>query len=64
MPISVIIFVVIGVIAVIVGGFALVTIAQRRAVLARAGAMDEAAPSIALRPMKDRQQGRFREWLL
>jgi tight adherence protein C len=63
MPISVIIFVVIGVIAVIVGGFALVTIAQRRAVLARAGAMDE-APSIALRPMKDRQQGRFREWLL
>lgn len=64
MPISVILFVFIGVIAVVVGGFALVTLAQRRAVLARAGALDENAPSIALRPVKDKAQGRLREWLL
>ena len=64
MPISVIIFVIIGVAAVIVGGFALVTLAQRRAVLARAGAVDEGAPAIALRPVRDKQQNRLRAWLL
>ena len=65
MPISVILFLVLGVVAVIVAGFALLTIAQRRAVLARAGAMDDGpAPAIALRPIKDRNQGRIRTWLL
>jgi len=65
MPISVILFLVLGVVAVIVAGFALLTIAQRRAVLARAGAMDDGpAPAIALRPIKDRSQGRLRTWLL
>ena len=64
MPISVIIFVIIGIAAVIVGGFALVTLAQRRAVMARAGAMDEDAPAIALRPVRAKQQSRLREWVL
>jgi tight adherence protein C len=64
MPISVIIFVIIGIAAVVVGGFALVTLAQRRAVMARAGAMDEDAPAIALRPVRAKQQSRLREWVL
>ena len=63
MPITIIFFVVLGVIAVVVGGFALITMAQRRQVLARAGAVDE-APAIALRPIKDQRQGRLRQWLL
>src|SRR5215207_6885752 len=65
MPLSVILFLMLGIVAVIVGGFALLLIAQRRAVLARAGAMDEGGPpAIALRPIKDRSQGRLRQWLL
>lgn len=65
MPIAVIFFIVLGVIAVLVGGFALISLAQRREVLARAGAFDEAGtPAIALRPIKEKKQGRFREWLL
>ena len=65
MPIAVILFIVLGVIAVVVGGVALISIAQRREVLARAGAFDDAGvPTIALRPIKERKQGRFREWLL
>jgi tight adherence protein C len=64
MPISVIIFVIIGIAAVVVGGFALVTLAQRRAVMARAGAMDDDAPAIALRPVRAKQQSRLREWVL
>src|SRR5215207_7153432 len=65
MPTAVILFIILGVVAVIVAGFALLSLAQRRAVLARAGAMDDGpAPAIALRPIKDRSQGRIREWLL
>jgi tight adherence protein C len=65
MPISVLLFIALGVIAVIVGGLALISLAQRRDVLARAGAFDDTgAPAIALRPIKQKRQGRFREWLL
>jgi len=65
MPLSVIFFIVLGVVAVIVGGFALISLAQRREVLARAGAFDDSGPpAIALRPIKEKQQGRFRQWLL
>jgi tight adherence protein C len=66
MPIAVILFIVLGVIAVVVGGVALISIAQRREVLARAGAFDDAGvPTIALRPVKERKQGgRIRQWLL
>jgi tight adherence protein C len=64
MPISVLLFIVVGVIAVIVGGVALISMAQRREVLARAGALDDASPAIALRPIKEQRQGRLREWLL
>ena len=65
MPIAVILFIALGVVAVIVGGVALISMAQRREVLARAGAFDDAGtPTIALRPIKERKQGRFREWLL
>ena len=65
MPFAVIFFIVLGVIAVIVGGFALISLAQRREVLARAGAYDDSGtPAIALRPIKEKRQGRFREWLL
>ena len=65
MPLSVILFIALGVIAVLVGGFALISLAQRRDVLARAGAFDDAGtPAIALRPIKEKSQGRVREWLL
>ena len=65
MPISVILFIALGVIAVVVGGFALISLAQRREVLARAGAFDDSGtPAIALRPIKEKKQGRLREWLL
>ena len=65
MPIAVFLFIAVGVIAIIVGGVALVSLAQRREVLARAGAIDDAGlPTIALRPIKERKQGRLREWLL
>jgi tight adherence protein C len=64
MPISALLYLVVVVIAVIVGGFALVSMVQRREVLARAGAMDEEAPAIALRPIREKRQGRLREWLL
>ena len=66
MPISVIILLALIVIAVFVGGTALVGMAQRREVLARAGVADEgqAPVAIALRPIKERSQSRVREWLL
>jgi len=64
MPISAMLYLAVVVIAVIVGGFALVSMVQRREVLARAGAMDEEAPAIALRPIREKRQGRLREWLL
>ena len=52
MPISAMLYLAVVVIAVIVGGFALVSMVQRREVLARAGAMDEEAPAIALRSFR------------
>jgi tight adherence protein C len=65
MPISLVLFIAVGVIAIIVGGAALVSLAQRREVLARAGVMDDAGiPAIPLRPIKERKQGQLREWLL
>lgn len=65
MPVSVILFIALGVVAVLVAGYALISIAQRREVLARAGVIDgiDVAP-IALRPIKETTQNRFREWLL
>ena len=65
MPVSVILFIALGVVAVLVAGYALISIAQRREVLARAGVIDgiDVAP-IALRPIKEKTQNRFREWLL
>jgi tight adherence protein C len=65
MPIAVFLFIAVGVIAIIAGGVALVSLAQRREVLARAGAIDDAGvPAIALRPVKEKKSGRLREWLL
>jgi tight adherence protein C len=66
MPISLILLIALLAFAVIVGGTALVAIAQRRDVLARAGGLDEAAApaAIALRPAKEKAQGKFRQWLL
>jgi tight adherence protein C len=66
MPISLILLIALVVIAVLVGGFALISMAQRREVLARAGGLDDAdAPvAIALRPAKEKTQGRFTKWLL
>ena len=66
MPLSVLLLIAVGVVAVIVGGYALVSLAQRRDVLARAGAVEDGdAPAVALRPVKASPQGgRLREWLL
>jgi tight adherence protein C len=66
MPISLILLLGLVVLAVIVGGAALVAMAQRRSVLARAGGADEddAPVAVALRPIKERSQSRLREWLL
>lgn len=65
MPISLILLIALVVAAILVGGFALISLAQRREVLARAGALvDGDTPTIALRPMKEQRQGRLREWLL
>ena len=66
MPLAVILLIALGVAAILVGGYALVSMAQRRQVLARAGAIDDPAeaPAIALRPVKEQRQGRIREWLL
>ena len=65
MPVSLILFIALGVAAVLVAGYALISLAQRREVLARAGAIDDAdAPAIALRPIREKRQNRIREWLL
>ena len=66
MPISLILLIALVVLAVVVGGTALVSMAQRRSVLARAGGADDAdAPTaIALRPLKEKSRNKLREWLL
>ena len=66
MPLILVFLIGLVVFAVIIGGAALVALAQRRDVLARAGGIDEAgAPvAVALRPSKAKSQGRLRQWLL
>jgi tight adherence protein C len=65
-PISLIILLGFIVLAVVVGGAALIANAQRRAVLARAGVADDGSVStIVLRPVKEQRERRgFREWLM
>jgi len=64
MPLSLMLYVALGVLAVIIGGLALVSIAQRREVLARAGAVDDdSATAIALRPVRRPQEAGFIGWL-
>ena len=60
MPIQLIIFLAVIVLAVVVGGAALIAIAQRRAVLARAGVGDDGGrrPTIVLRPVQGQQAAR------
>ena len=66
MPIQLIIFLAAIVLAVIVGGAALIANAQRRAVLARAGSSDDGeAATIVLRPVRDQRESRgLRQWLV
>jgi len=64
-PISLILLLALIVLAVIVGGLALVTAAQRRAVLARAGVGEDGGGStIVLRPTKTQERRGLREWLI
>jgi tight adherence protein C len=65
-PIQLIILLGFIVLAVVVGGAALIANAQRRAVLARAGVGEDGlASTIVLRPVKEKQQRRgLREWLV
>lgn len=64
MPVSLIAYIALGVLAVVVGGIALVSIAQRREVLARAGAVDDdLGGTIALRPIKEAGEGGIRAWV-
>jgi len=64
-PISLIVLLGFIVLAVIIGGVAMVANAQRRAVLARAGIGDDAASStIVLRPTKAERRRGLREWLI
>jgi tight adherence protein C len=64
-PIQVIVFLAVIVLAVIVGGAALIAQAQRRAVLARAGVGEDggATAAIVLRPVRDTQTRGLREWI-
>ena len=64
MPISLILLIAFIVLAVVVGGAALIASAQRRAVLARAGVSDDGVTStIVLRPAKETERKGLREWL-
>lgn len=64
MPLSLIAYIALGVLAVVIGGIALVSTAQRREVLARAGAVDDAGSTVtALRPVKDAEAGGIRAWV-
>ena len=66
MPIQLIIFLAVIVLAVIVGGTALIGAAQRRAVLARAGVGEggDAGSTLVLRPVRDAQSRGLRQWLM
>ena len=66
MPIQLIIFLAFIVLAVIVGGAALIANAQRRAVLARAGVTDDGGTAtIVLRPVREQRASRgIRQWLV
>jgi tight adherence protein C len=63
-PISLILLLAFIVLAVIVGGAALIANAQRRAVMARAGVGEDASATIVLRPIKEQPQRGLREWLV
>lgn len=65
MPIQVIIFIAVIVLAVVVGGAALIAGAQRRAVLARAGVGEDAGATsaIVLRPVRETESTGLRQWL-
>jgi len=65
-PIQLIIFLAVIVLAVIVGGTALIGAAQRRAVLARAGVGEggDAGSTLVLRPVRDAQSRGLRQWLM
>jgi len=62
-PLSVIAYIALGVLAVVVGGLALISVAQRREVLARAGGIDEMTGTTALRPVKEADASGIRGWL-
>ena len=63
MPLSLLAYIALGVLAVVVGGLALISVAQRREVLARAGAIDETTGITALRPVKEAEASGIRGWL-
>jgi tight adherence protein C len=64
-PIQLIVFLAVIVLAVIVGGAALIAGAQRRAVLARAGVGEDAGSTstIVLRPVRETETRGIRQWL-
>ena len=64
MPISLIFLLAFIVLAVVVGGAALIASAQRRAVLARAGVADDGSSTIVLRPVKEQPRRGLREWVM
>ena len=64
MPLSLIAYIALGVLAVVVGGLALISVAQRREVLARAGAIDDAVGTTALRPVRESEATGIRGWLM
>jgi tight adherence protein C len=63
-PLSLIAYIALGVLAVVVGGLALISVAQRREVLARAGAIDDAVGVTALRPVKESDATGLRGWIM
>ena len=63
MPLSLMLYVALGVLAVVVGGIALVSIAQRREVLARAGVTEDEGTAIALRPVRKAQEEGLIGWI-
>ena len=64
MPLTLIAYIALGVLAVVVGGIALISVAQRREVLARAGAIDDVMGPTALRPVKEGDATGIRGWLM
>jgi tight adherence protein C len=65
-PIQLIIFLAVIVLAVLVGGVALIAAAQRRAVMARAGIGEDlgTGSTVVLRPVRDHQSRGLRQWVL